>query len=57
MAKHKEEPVREIPRAERFMQARLRASREAEAVYEATLDPRQKIVPAICQRSGQGEQN
>jgi len=42
--KRKEEPVREMSRAERIAQkmaARIRASRALEDEYEATLDPRQ----------------
>jgi hypothetical protein len=48
MAKHKEEPARLLTRAEQHAAAiqarmveRVWKSRQAEAAYEATLDPRQ----------------
>ena len=60
MTKPKDTPLPVGTREERIAQRmaeRLRASREQEAAYEATLDPRQKPMPAICQGSGHTMQN
>ena len=42
MKKIKEEPTRMISRSERFLAARIRASRALEEAYEVTLEPREQ---------------